>query len=112
MVTTVVDKKTREILLKCHYACAAYNVRLLCSEEDMAEGGRDSSGPHGIFPPSKRTKSEVWVYSGYYKNAQEQLVEDDSPVCRSCKKKVVTRGGNTSNLRNHHLQLFSECKVS
>ena len=27
---------------------------LLCSEEDMVEGGRDSSGPRGIFPPSKK----------------------------------------------------------
>ena len=88
MVTTVVDKKTREILLKCHYACAAYNVRLLCSEEDMAEGGRDSSGPHGIFPPSKRTKSEVWVYSGYYKNAQERQTANIYPA---------------SNIRNYWL---------
>ena len=93
------------------YACAAYNVPLLCSEEDMAGGGRDSSDPQGIFPPSKRTKSEVWVYFGYSKNAQGPLVEDSSPICRSCKKKVVARGGNTSNLRDHHPQLFSEHKV-
>ena len=52
------------------------------------------------------------VYSGYYKNALGQLVEDGSPICRSCKKKVVARGGNTSNLYDHHPQLFSECKVN
>ena len=73
-------------------------MRLLCSEEDMVKGGCDSSGLQGIFPSSKRTKSAVWAYSGYYKNAQGQLVEDGSPICRSCGNKVVARGGNTSNL--------------
>ena len=88
---------------------------LLCSEEDMVEGGRDSSGPHSIFLPSKRTKTKFWAYFGHYKNAQGQLVEDGSPICRSCKRKVVAKGGNTSNLlshlRDHHPELLSECKV-
>ena len=53
---------------------AACNVHLLYSEEDMAEGGHDSRGPYGIFPPSKRTKSAVWAYFGYYKNAQGHLI--------------------------------------
>ena len=97
---------------KSHYAGTACNVCLLCSEEDMVEGGCDSSGPQGILPPSKTSKSEVWGCSGYYRDAQGQLVQDGSPVCRSCKKKVVVRGGNTSNLHDHHPQLFSECKVS
>ena len=104
--------KTRNILPKSPYTCAACNVRLLCSEEDMAEGGRDSSGPHSIFSAVKETKSEVWAYFVFYKNAQGELVGDGSPICRSCKKKVVGRGGNTSNLHGHHPQLFSECKVS
>ncbi|XP_036933979.1 uncharacterized protein LOC119008053 [Acanthopagrus latus] len=43
-------------------------------------------------------------------NSLGQLVEDGSPICRSCKKKVAARGGDTSNLRDHHPQLFSECK--
>ena len=66
--------KTREMLPKSPYAGAACNVRLLCSEEDMVEGGHDSSGPQGIFPPSE-TKSAVWAYFGYYRymNAQGQL---------------------------------------
>ena len=58
MVTAVVDnhgvEHSRDTLSKSHYACAAYNVRLLRSEEDMAEGGRDSSGAQGIFLPSKK----------------------------------------------------------
>ena len=59
MVTATVDNHGVENLQdtfksKSHYAGAAYNVRLLRSEKDMAEGGRDSSGPQGIFPPSKK----------------------------------------------------------
>ena len=109
MVTTVVDnhsvKNSWDTLSKSHGAGAgaAYNVRLLCSEEDMAEGGRDSSGPQGIFPMSKRTKSEVWAYSGYCKNAQ-QLVENGSPI--------VARGGNTPNWRDHHPQQQMQDKLT
>ena len=57
-------------------------------------------------------RNQIWAYCGCYKNTQGQLVEDGSPICRSCKKKVVARGGNTSSLHDHHPQLFSECKVS
>ena len=75
----------------------------------MAEGGCDS-----IFPPSKRTKSEVWAILVII--AQGQLDEDGSPICRSCKKKVVASDYNTSNLLthlcDHHPQLFSKSKVS
>ena len=35
---------------------AVCSIRLLCSEVVMAVGGRDSSGPQGIFPPLKREK--------------------------------------------------------
>lgn len=84
MVTTAIDnhgvENSQDTLSRSPYACAACNVRLCCCEEDMAEGGRDTSDPQNIFPPSKRTKSEVWAYFGYYKNAQGQLVEDGSPV--------------------------------
>ena len=81
-------------------------MRLLCSDEDMAEGGRDSSGAQGIFLPSKKPN----LKSGHIlarvknknKNAQGQLVEDGSLICRSCEKKVVARSGNTSNLRDYH----------
>ena len=44
-----------------------------------------------IFPPSKRTKSEVWSYFGYFKNSEVQLVEDGAPVCRTCRRKVSAK---------------------
>ena len=43
-----------------------------------------------------------WAYSGYYKNAQGQLVEDGSPICGSCKKKVVEHIQLTLHLRDDH----------
>ena len=70
MITPAVDnhgvENSQDTLSKSHYGGAAYNVCLLCnvSEEDMAEGGCDSSGPQCIFLHSKRTKSEVWAYFG------------------------------------------------
>ena len=55
MVTAVVDnhgvENSRDTLSKSHYAGAACNVRLLSNEKDMVEGGRDSGGAQGIFPP-------------------------------------------------------------
>jgi len=69
-----------------------------------------------IFHPTKRTKSKVWAYFGSFKNAEGQLVEDKYPVCRTCKKKVAAKGSNITDLlahfREHHPQLYSQCKVS
>jgi len=64
-----------------------------------------------IFHPTKRMKSEVWAYFVFFKNAEGQLVEDNYPVCRTCKKKVAVKGSNTTNLLanlcEHHPQLYS-----
>ena len=73
------------------------------------------SADRDIFHPTKRTKSEVWAYFGFFKNAERQLMEDNYPVCRTCKKKVAAKGSKTKNLlahlREHHPQLYSKCKV-
>ena len=107
MVTAVVDNHGVKKL-----TC---NLHLLCSEEDMTEGGRDNgNGPQGIFLPSKKPNlksGRIIRIISYYKNAQGQLVEDGSPICRSCEKKVVARGVSTSSLLihlfDHHHQLLS-----
>ena len=55
--------------------CIAYNLCLNFLELGiMAEGGDASA--QNIYLPSKRTKSEVWAYFEYYKNAEGQLIED------------------------------------
>ncbi|XP_038860759.1 E3 SUMO-protein ligase ZBED1-like [Salvelinus namaycush] len=78
----------------------------------MAEG---SDSALEIFQPSKRTKSEVWSYFGFYKSAEGNLIEDGHPVCRTCNNnKITAKGDNTSNLLSHlhdqHPLLYSECK--
>lgn len=78
-------------------------------------GGEDPAQAQDLYLPAKRTRSEVWTYFGYYKNAEGQLIEDTFPVCRTCKKKVSAKGSNTTNmlthLRDHHPHLYSQCKV-
>ena len=57
MVTAAVDNRGVEKswdIPKSTYACAARNMFLLCSEEDMVEGGSHSSVPHSIYPPLKK----------------------------------------------------------
>ena len=51
MVTAMVNnhgaENSQDTLSKSPFAGTACNVCLLCCEEDMAEGGRDSSSPQG-----------------------------------------------------------------
>ena len=62
----------------------------------------------------KNTKSVVWVYFGL--TADEKGVpvpsEEHRPVCRMCKKAVMCKGGNTTNLfahlRDAHPELHKE----
>ena len=46
------------------------------------------------------TKSSVWTYFGLEADESDKPLRDkeDSPVCRACKKSVLAKGGNTSNL--------------
>ena len=49
------------------------------------------------------TKSSVWTYFGLEADESDKPLRDkeDSPVCRACKKSVLAKGGNTSNLLTH-----------
>ncbi len=65
--------------------------------------------PLGIFQLSKRTRLDVRPSFGFYSSAEGRLIEDRYPVCRKCRKKVITEDGSTSNLlsrlRDRHTQL-------
>ena len=52
---------------------------------------------------SKEGKSSVWTYFGYEANSSEakEGKRPDIVVCRLCKKSVVAKGGNTSNMLSH-----------
>jgi len=99
-------RATRDCVLREYVAC---NVGI--DNKSMAES---ADSMQDIFHPTNRTKSEVWAYFGFFKNAEGQLLGDNYPVCRTCKKKVAAEGSNTTNLlahfRVHHPQLYSQCK--
>ena len=62
----------------------------------------------------KHAKSVVWDYFGIRVGEDGLPVpgEEQKPVCRSCGKVVLAKGGNTTNLlthlRDHHPQLHAE----
>ena len=55
------------------------------------------------------TKSSVWTYFGLEADESDKPLRDkeDSPVCRACKKSVLAKGGNTSNLLTHFYSISS-----
>ena len=60
------------------------------------------------------SKSIVWNYFGLKANEHGIALpeEEERPICRTCKKAVPAKGGNTSNLlthlRDHHPDLYAE----
>ncbi len=58
------------------------------------------------------TKSVVWQYFGLKKGSGGEAIDDGSGICRSCRKTVAAKHGNTSNLlahlRIHHGKLHAE----
>ena len=63
-------------------------------------------------------KSVVWTYFGLEADDMGIPLRDkeDSPICKTCKKAVLAKGGNTSNLlthlHDHHPDLYSEVTSS
>ena len=48
-----------------------------------------------------RSKSLVWMYFGLKANGKGQPLNYDEAICRLCRKVVLAKGGNTTNLRSH-----------
>ena len=80
----------------------------------MADGSEDPLSL--IKKPS--TKSVVWNYFGLQTDEDGRILpeKEDKPVCRACKKAVLAKGGNTTNLlthlRDHHPELYAEAAPS
>lgn len=59
-----------------------------------------------------RSKSAVWMYFGLKANEKGQPLNTGEAICRLCRKIVLAKGGNTTNLRSHltrrHRSDFSE----
>lgn len=48
-----------------------------------------------------RSKSIVWLYFGLKADEKGQPLNHGEAVCRLCRKIVLAKGGNTTNLRSH-----------
>ncbi|KAL7404403.1 hypothetical protein ABVT39_014211 [Epinephelus coioides] len=48
-----------------------------------------------------RSKSIVWMYFGLKADEKGQPLNSGEAVCRLCRKIVLAKGGNTTNLRSH-----------
>ncbi|XP_067354334.1 E3 SUMO-protein ligase ZBED1-like isoform X2 [Channa argus] len=48
-----------------------------------------------------RSKSIVWLYFGLKADERGQPLNSGEAVCRLCRKIVLAKGGNTTNLRSH-----------
>ena len=59
-----------------------------------------------------RTKSVAWDYFGLEKGADGRVVDDGSAVCRLCRKRMLAKHGNISNLfshlKNNHSTVYKE----
>lgn len=51
--------------------------------------------------PKPGTKSELWNYFGLKKDSNGKAVDDGSVYCKICRRKVLAKSGNTSNLKAH-----------
>ena len=62
--------------------------------------------------PKLNTKAPVWEYFGLEKDKDGATVDDGHVTCRICRRKVLARNGNTSNLtahlRNNHPRTYSQ----
>ena len=66
--------------------------------------------------PKPNTKAPVWEYFGLEKDEDGATVDDGCVTCRICRRKVLARNGNTSNLtahlRNNHPRTQYEAQQS
>ena len=66
--------------------------------------------------PKIGTKSVVWEYFGLERGVEGRPIDDGSVVCRSCRRRVLARNGNTSNLlaylKANHAKIHSEVKAA
>ena len=86
------------------------------SEPDLpaAAGPVDPVPSPLLYPPAKRLRSFVWEFFGYSKNPDGSIKDGREPTCKLCKRKVVARSANTSNLTSHlrecHKQEYAQLK--
>ena len=67
------------------------------------------SGARGEQEPQlvekKGTTSQVWTFFGF----EKEETDSDKVICRVCKKYVLGRGGNTSNVSEEQSPKRAQC---
>ena len=62
------------------------------------------------------SKSVVWEYFGVKKLENGDIADDGKVICRSCRRSITAKHGNTSNLlthlKIHHARLFTEVSAA
>ena len=66
------------------------------STSSSSDGANVSSD--SVIMKTKNVKSAIWKYFGY---KDDVAMKDEVAVCVLCKKSIIARGGNTSNLISH-----------
>ncbi|KAJ8264750.1 hypothetical protein GJAV_G00154450 [Gymnothorax javanicus] len=51
--------------------------------------------------PKKNCNAAVWQYFGFKGDENGQPVDLNEAICRMCRRRVLTKQGNTTNLRSH-----------
>ena len=59
------------------------------------------SDPSEELVPKPKTTSAVWQYFGFIADEEGRPKNEQQPICKLCKKTVLSRGSNTSNLFAH-----------
>ena len=78
-----------------------------------SRSSRDSESGINLVK-KKNSKSIVWDYFGLKAEDDGSVLKDNEarPVCRTCYKQIMCKGGNTSNLFSHlrdkHPALYKE----
>ena len=85
-------------------------AQMTCSRHSissMAEAGAEAEPTKWIS--KKNSTSVIWQYFGFEATDEHQK----QVMCQTCRVKVATSAGNTTNLhrhlRVHHLNLYEEC---
>ncbi|KAL2102614.1 hypothetical protein ACEWY4_001782 [Coilia grayii] len=73
----------------------------------MASAGEEAES--GILVPKRNSTSVIWQYFGFSAADEHQT----RVLCKTCRAKIATSNGNTTNLyrhhRVHHVNLHDEC---
>ena len=75
-----------------------------------------ASGAMSELIAKSGTKSIVWDYFGLERGPDGKPIDDGNVVCRTCRRRVMARHSNTSNLLSHlrtnHAKIHADVKAA